>query len=539
MAYADKILSGGNILTMDQARPSAQAVAIRDGRIVAVGSVADVAPCRGPGTADVDLDGATLMPGFVEAHGHPFWSSQAWGEPVVDIRAIHVPTYAAALEKMKRRAAKARDGEVLWFLGLDPALHQGMKEPTREDLDAISARNAIVVQTSNFHAAFINSRAAELFGIGDDYQAPEGGKVFRDDRGRPWKLHEMAAWSLGERFHRMLSADCKLGNLDEWQRKFVRAGYTTSSDILLAPGTARPIAQALARLPKWLRIVGYEAMAAGGAVSVPQGPVTDMFTMTGVKFHADGSVLLGNVWTSAPYLNNEMTLQGMGLPRDSTGHALYDFDALYARVRRYAGEGWQVAIHAHGDRTIDLALDVFERVLRECGRVNGPFRLEHCGLMREDQIDRALSLGVVASFFLPYIYHWGEALRDCLLGREAAERFVPSGSATARGMRVSYHCDAPMTWPDALKCLYVAVTRKTMKGAVLGGDQRVSMAQALRALTVDAAYHLRMEHEIGSIGVGKLADFVVLGADPLSWDPEDIMSLPILGTYVGGEATAP
>jgi hypothetical protein len=155
-------------------------------------------------------------------------------------------------------------------------------------------------------------------------------------------------------------------------------------------------------------------------------------------------------------------------------------------------------------------------------------------MMREDQIDRAIRLDIVCSYFLPYIYHWGEALRDFLLGEEIASRFVPSGSAIRKGMRASLHCDSPMTWPDALVCLHVAVTRCTMKGAVLGSEQRVSMEQALRAITIDAAYQLQMEDKIGSISVGKLADFVILGEDPLTCEPTNILRIPIVRTVVGG-----
>ncbi|WP_250519015.1 amidohydrolase [Caballeronia sp. ATUFL_M1_KS5A] len=532
---AEKIFHCAKILTIDEAQPQAEAVAVLGDRIVFVGTKEGAREWEDERTEWVDLGDAVLLPGFIEAHGHPYWSSQVWGDPVVDIRAVHTPTYAAALAKIRRRVEKAKRGEVLWFVGLDAQLHEGIVEPTRDLLDALSDQFPIIVQTSNLHAAYINSAAARHFSIDEHYQAPKGGKALLDAEGRVWKLLEMAVWELGERFYDMLGKTRNLTSFDDWLNKYARAGYTTSSEILLAPGSARAMARDMAALPARVRVMGYEAVAAGGEVSVPHRFSSGLFSMAGVKFHADGSVLLGNVWTSTPYLNNETTLSGMGLPRDNKGHALYDFETLHPKVERYASQGWQVSIHAHGDRTIDLVLDVYERVLGSLPSTNGPFRIEHCGLMRKDQIDRAVKLGVVCSFFLPYIYHWGEALRDALLGADVAEHFVPSGSATRAGMRVSYHCDSPMTWPDALKCLQVATTRCTLKGALIGAEERVSIDDALRAITIDAAYQLQAEADLGSISVGKLADFVALGADPRTWQVNNLINLPILGTYLGGQ----
>lgn len=195
-----------------------------------------------------------------------------------------------------------------------------------------------------------------------------------------------------------------------------------------------------------------------------------------------------------------------------------------------------MSVHTHGDRTIDMALDAYERVLKENPRVSGPLRLEHCGMMREDQIDKAVRLGVVCSYFLPYIYHWGEALRDYLIGEEAAARFVPSGSAMRKGMRTSLHCVFPMTWPDALVCLHVAVTRKTMKGAVIGADQRVPVGEALKALTIDAAYQIQIRMiGIGSLKAGKYADFVILSNDPMVRSIFWLLEIKVLGTVKDGE----
>jgi predicted amidohydrolase YtcJ len=535
MRYADKIFRGGPILTIDSERPEAEALAITGDRITAVGAWQEIEALLGPDTVIVELDGNTLMPGFVEAHGHPLLSAVAWGDPVVDIRAIHTPTYAAAIEKIRRRVAKAKPGEILWFLGLDPQLHAGMEEPSKAELDALSPTNPLAVQTSNYHGLYLNTVALKAFGVEWNYVPPEGGQVYRDDAGSPWKFQETACWQIANRFYEICGRERNLTSLKDWLWMFARAGYTASAEILLLPGFTGYFEAALGRSRMPIRVFGYEAATVNGVMSVGHDYGDDRFTVKGMKVIGDGSVLLGNVWVSQPYLNTEMTLRKMGLPRDNTGHMNYTRDELETLVAGYAEGGWQIAVHAHGDRTIDVALDVYERVIPQYPQAAKPFRLEHCGTMREDQIDRAVKLGVCCSFFLPYIYHWGEALRDTLLGQDRAENFVPSGSATRKGMRVSYHCDPPMTWPHALLCLHLAVTRRSRAGNVIGAAQRVDMAAALRAVTIDAAYQLRMDDKIGSLAPGKYADLAVLSADPLKHDPEKILEISILGTYLGGE----
>lgn len=538
MTTADRIFFGGLIRTMDPANPIVEAVAIREGKILAVGSKTDIEMLSVAGTERTYLGGKTMLPGFVEAHSHPMLSGLTWGDPVVDIRAVHEPSFSAVIAKMRRRVAKAKAGETIWFHGLDPHLHEGMEEPSRELLDDIAPNNAIVVETFSTHGVFTNTRALAALGIDADYIPPLGGEVFKAVDGLPWKFAETAAWALCSRFYEICGEERQKRNFEEWVQKFVRAGYTTTSEIGIMPGSARMFQAIVKSRPNPLRIVGYE-FNQGDEATVPPNFGDDNFRMIGIKLAADGAVLLGNVWSTSPYLNNKMTLKGMGLPENSTGHPNISEDKLHELVLKYVSEGWQVAVHAQGDRTIDMVLNVYEKVIDKIGldEVSGPLRIEHCAMMREDQIDRAIQLNVACSFFLPYLYHWGEALRDYLLGEERAARSVPSGSASKKGMRVSYHCDSPVTWPDALVCLNVAVNRSTLKGAVLGPEQRVSMEEALKAITIDAAYHLQMDDRVGSIEVGKYADFVVLGQDPVACDPERILQIPILGTIIAGVDT--
>ncbi len=545
MTGIDAVYTGGAIVTMNPGEPLAEAVAVAGTRIVATGTQRDIMKLAGSDTRRVDLAGATLMPGFIEAHGHPLMSALAWGEPVVDIRAIHTPTFDAAIEKIRRRVRKAAPGEVLWFIGLDPQLHVGMREPARAELDALAPDNPLVVQTSNFHALFINSRALSAFGIDRDTQAPKGGQIFHDADGLPWKFQESATLLLREKFYQMRGPVRAREALIDWLWKFADAGYTTSSEIGLMPEWTPHYTALLADAPMPIRVVGYERlrldrMPVAQAPIIGKGGTDDVrFALRGVKLWGDGSPFVGNIWVTRPYLNTELTLQRMGLGMDNVGHMNWSVEDLRTLVMRSAAAGWQVATHVQGDRTIDIVLDCYEAALAAYPDAARPFRLEHCALIRADQIVRAHSLGVVCSFFLPHLYHWGEALRDGMFGADVVEQYMPSGTATRAGMRVSYHCDSPMTWPDALLCLHLALTRRTRLGAVIGADQRVGVEEALRAITIDAAWQLQMSDQIGSIEAGKQADFVLLGANPLTHDPERFLDIPILGTVLGGERLVP
>lgn len=208
MSEADCIYTGGPIVTMEPSMPRAEAIAVAGGRIIAVGSAAEVERTRGPSTRSIDLKGATLMPGFVEAHSHPLMSAMAWGDPVVDVRAVHTPTYAAVLEKIKRRVKKATPGEAIWFLGLDPQLHAGMGKNrparfwTRSLLTMLSlSRPVISIRV------YTNTKALETFRIDASYKPPLGGRVVRTADDRPWKFVETSAWMLLKQFQNSLGAD--------------------------------------------------------------------------------------------------------------------------------------------------------------------------------------------------------------------------------------------------------------------------------------------------------------------------------------------
>ncbi|WP_238123116.1 MULTISPECIES: amidohydrolase [unclassified Xanthobacter] len=530
----DMIFKGGPIVTMVEGAMSVEAVGVLDGKIVKVGSVEEVEAFVGPRTEIIDLDGATLLPGFVEAHGHPLFSALIWGEPVVDIRAVHTPTYEAAIAKISRRVAKAAPGEFVMAVGLDPTLHQGMVEPTRDFLDTLAPNNPLAVTLFNFHGIYLNSAAVAACGYENGAPGHLDTEIIRDSNGRPWKFREEMAKRVRNAFYESCGKERAVRELKEWLGKFASAGYTTSAEIGMFPQWSGYFDALRKEYQFPIRMRLYEQVFADTPIIAQVGEGDEFFKAIGTKLWADGSLFVGNVAMTRPYLTTDMTITRMGMPEANRGNLNYSRERLKMLMVKAISAGWQLSVHTQGDETVDTVLDVYEEIFTEYSKVNGPYRLEHCSMMRPDQAERAHKLGLVCSFFNTIAYYWGDALRDDMFGPERADAVLPFGTAVRAGMRVSFHNDAPMTWPNPLLSVQFGVTRTTQKGTVLGEEECLTVEQALRAVTINAAYHLQMEDLVGSIAVGKAADFVVLAGNPLTHPAGKISEIGVLRTYVAG-----
>jgi predicted amidohydrolase YtcJ len=203
-------------------------------------------------------------------------------------------------------------------------------------------------------------------------------------------------------------------------------------------------------------------------------------------------------------------------------------------VAAYFPLGWQMACHVQGDAGVDIILDVYAQALQDHPREDHRLRLEHVGAITNDQLQRAHDLGVTCSIFVDQIHYWGDVLVDGLFGPEHGSRWMPAGSAVATGMRISLHNDPPVTPEEPLRNISVAATRTAPSGRVLGPEERLTVDQAIRAQTLDAAWQLFSDDVIGSLEVGKYADLVVLSADPRSVPPATIADLDVRATYLAG-----
>lgn len=532
----ETIFYGGTIITVDDSAPNPEAVVTRDGRIAFVGSHAGAESLLGEDPERIDLAGKFLLPGFIDAHSHPLWAAKTRGAPVVDIRAETVPTFEAVLAKIERRVAAAKPEEHLLFFGLDAQLHEGFEALTRQRLDEIAPDNPVGVQTSNCHALYLNSAGFDACGINEETPTPTGSIVERSDCGRPTgKIAEAITWQALETFYQAWGDDRLNDEFKATIDEFIRNGITTTTEHLYLPFYKAYYLSALKKGWPVPRIAAYQQAVVPDMRVELMNIGDDRLWMAGVKIHADGSPFIGNIWLSEPYLENEMTLVNMDLKPGHTGSVNYPRAYFEEMVRNYVSQGWQMTIHTQGDRTIDMVLDLLEIVLGEYQRPYHRFRLEHCALMRDDQIERAVQMGVLSSFFINHITHWGAPIEDALFGPERAAHYVPAGTAAKRGMRISLHADTPMTDPSCLELMQAAMTRQTNDGRCIGRDECLNAETALRAVTIDAAYQIVKEDVLGSIAEGKHADLVVLDANPLTTDPDCLRDITVKQTWLAGE----
>ena len=532
----ETIFHGGTIITVDGSAANPEAVVVRDGTIVFVGSRLDAERSVRGDPTHIDLEGNCLLPGFIDAHSHPLWAAKTRGDPVVDIRAETVPTFEAVLAKIERRVAAARPGEHLLFFGLDAQLHHGFKTLSREQLDGIAPDNPLGVQTSNCHALFLNSAGFDVCGIDENTPTPTGSIIERSACGWPTgKIAEAITWQALETFYEAWGDNRLCKEFEKCIFKFIRNGITTTTEHLYLPFYKAYYLNALKKGWPLPRIAAYQQALTPDMTVEPMNIENDRLWMAGVKIHADGSPFIGNIWLSQPYLDNEITRVNMNLPPGHTGSVNYPQAHFEKMVRNYVSQGWQMTIHTQGDRTIDMVLDLLDEIISEDTRPVYRFRLEHCALMRDDQIERAVQMGVLASFFINHITHWGAPIEDVLFGPERAAHYIPAGTAAKQGMRISLHADTPMTDPSCLELMQAAMTRRANDGRCLGPGERLEAQTALRAVTIDAAYQIGKEDVLGSISPGKHADFVVVDANPLQTDSNRIRDIKIQQTWLAGE----
>jgi predicted amidohydrolase YtcJ len=528
MADADLVITG-TVLTVDDARPTAEALAIADGRIIAVGNRSDVARFIGAKTQTIDVGSGCVMPGFVEAHGHPLWEAVALSDRLIDIRPVTMRDADDVVDTIRGEVA-ARGPAGAYLNGWDALLQPGLPQPTLTWLDDIAPDGPLVIIHNSGHKAYFNSRAARLNGLTRDTPDPKGARYGRDANGEL----DGTAEEVGAVFPLLdgaIEPSHHPGLLRaEWAR-LNRAGLTTCSEMAFDPAL-RPVVPQL-RDELTVRLRTYEISSPQMSSEATPGEGDDMLRQVGIKIWVDGSPWTGNIDLTFPYLDTAAT-RSIGVPPGSCGHANYTREQLTEIVGAYFSHAWQIACHVQGDAGIDTILDVYEQALQQNPRNDHRLRLEHVGTIRRDQLRRAADLGVTCSIFVAQIHYWGDVIVDGLFGPERGSRWMPAGSAVATGMRISLHNDPPVTPEEPLRNISVAATRLAPSGRVLAPEERLTVEQAIRAQTIDAAWQLFADDVIGSLEVGKYADMVVLSADPRTVPPEQIADLDVRATFLAG-----
>lgn len=534
------VFSARKIVTMNPSRPSATHVAVQNGRIVAVGSFDEIVATSGAKVDDRFKD-KVLLPGFVEGHSH-IMEGMMWSLPYVgafDRRSPEgklvqgLPDIDAIVARLQEAEAAMTDAEApLFAWGFDP-LHIGSVSLTRQDLDRVSTTRPIMVVHASFHISNVNTivlQRAEL-----DRTTNISGVVMGKDGEPSGEVQGIAARF---RVFRVLGTNPLSGNLtaDDVNRYAASSciqGVTTITDLHndLADLTIEVYRAASRRDDFSVRLV--PAMAS--VSHSPEQGVEKIKTLKAsnndklhygiVKLVVDGSIQGFTARLRWPGYHN-------GAPNGLWYIAPEELPSI---VAAYHNAGIQLHIHTNGDEATEVALDAVEAAQIAKPRPDHRHTLQHCQMADAAQFKRMKSLGMCVNLFSNHIYYWGDSHYELTMGPERANRLDATGTALRVGVPFAIHSDAPVTPLSPLFTAWCAVNRVSSSGRVLGKEtEALTVEQALAAITINAAYTLKLDHIVGSIEAGKYADFAVLDEDPLEVAPEKLKDIAIWGTVVGG-----
>ena len=535
--YADTIFMGGEIITVDDNNPTAEALAVKDGIITVVGMRDDVLLNKGPETRIIDITGKTLMPGLVEPHSHFIISALLYDW--VDISGFTYTSDIEVMDRLRRAAAEANPGEWIAAFGYDPIQIRDLKGLNADILDDISSINPIFVMLQSMHSIFVNHKAFELLGITNETPQPERGEYVKDKDGNlTGMVVEMGALTPFMVSIAQAYQNRQVELIENQIRRYAKVGYTTVADLGVFPllSNWKAISEELITrddCPLRLTVMDM-ALDLEQGLSIELENPSDRLKSGGAKFWYDGSFPTGNVFLDEPYLNSELMQEKLGIPKNTCGYSMMPKKTLKELVQKYHDQGRQISIHTHGDRGIRDVIDVYEDVLKASPRKDHRHRIEHCGLFPIDEMERAARLGLTPSWHIKYIYYYGEALRDEIIGPDRARVFMPIKAANKAGLRSSLHNDSPMFHSDPFMLMRTAVTRKTRNGETIGANQAISIDAAIKAVTIDAAYQLFLDDKVGSLEVGKLADITILSENPRKIDPNNLDQIQVIETYREG-----
>ncbi len=535
---ADRIWTGGTVLTMNDAAMRAEAVAEKDGRILAVGAADEVLAHRGPLTQVVDLDGRALLPGFVDAHGHVFMG----GLQALSANLLAPPdgavTDVASLQRTLREWAAANaeavaaTGLILGF-GYDNAQLAELRHPTRDDLDAVSRDVPIIIIHQSGHLAALNSKALEVVGLGAATDDPAGGVIRRRTGSREpdGVLEETAFFTaivtlLGTIGEDGAEAFARAG-ADLW----ARYGYTTAEEGRSMPSTVRTLRKVADEGGFAIDVVTYpDVLVDRDFITANQSDTyRNRLRIAGAKLTIDGSPQGFTAWRDRPYHDpvGDYPPGYAGYPSATREQVL---DAV---AWAYAND-LQIITHSNGEAASDLLIAAHDAAVAEHGPSARRPVLIHGQFLRSDQVDSLKRLGIMPSLFPMHTFYWGDWHREHTVGPELADDISPTGWCVQRGMKFSTHHDAPVAFPDSMRILDATVTRRSRSGDIIGPAQRVDVITALKAMTIWPAWQKHEEASKGSIEPGKLADLVILSADPTAVDPETLDRLQVLETIKEG-----
>ena len=524
----------GQIITMDAQNSIQQAVLLKGNIIQAVGSNEEIRQLITQDTQVHDLNQQTMIPGIIDAHGHyPGQGISAIGLNLNSPPIGHVKSIQQALEAIKQKAQSLDIGQWIIGYGYDDTVFTENRHFSRAELDKIAPDHPVFLIHISAHMGVVNSAGLKLLNIDESTPNPEGGEYVKDSTtGQLNGLITETAFAPVRAEVTNFSLPTVLKISQTASNMYLQKGVTLAQNGLALkvhmPGLS--LASRFGLTP--LRVMAWPEEKYAHELfkddSQLQNLQHDKFYVGAMKIVADGSLQLYSGFLTHPYHST-----APGKTSEYKGYPSIEGQKLTETVVKFHKKGYQLAIHGNGDAAIDNIINAVAAAQKAHPRKDPRHIVIHAQMLRDDQMDRMLKLGITPSFFSAHTYYWGDRHRDIFLGKDRAERISPTQTALDKGLRFSTHLDSPVVPMDPMLMVWATVNRLTSSGEPLGKEQGISVMQALRATTIDAAWQIFKEDTLGSIEEGKLADLVILEKNPLK-HPATIKDIQVQKTFIDG-----
>ena len=527
---ADIVFLNGTVITVDSKDRICQGAAVVGNKILAVGTSGEMKALAGPDTQIIDLKGRSLVPGFIDAHCH----AGSYGPVKFNIvcSAEVIPSIEELKKEIRKRAASTPKGGWIIGRGYDNTKLKENRHPTRWDFDEAAPEHKVFILRTCGHLGVVNSFALKEFGIQKGTPDPHGGRIDRDPAGEPTGLlYEQALVPV--RTATQTGYDDLLRGLKIMNEDFLRYGITSATDASgRNPDEIRALQKAAAE--GWLQVrIYFQVRTSGPTIQLGEhylqsGLVTgygnEKLRLGSYKLMLDGAGGGGSAAMRQAY---------PGKPSEY-GILHQTQEELDELVLKGQKAGYQIGVHAIGDRAVEMVLKSYAKAMKAFPRKDCRHRIEHCGFLDDLLMEQMREMGVVAALGLPFLYELGDSYIT-VFGQDRLQCVYPLRSLMERGIVAGLSSDAPVIDPNPLTGIYFAVTRKTPTGQTIAPHEAVSVLQAIRAYTVSGAWATFEENIKGSLEPGKLADLAILSDDILEVHPERILGLKVDLTMVDGK----
>ena len=538
----EKLFYGGSILTMEGMQPKyAEALLVKDGKIVFVGSKQQAERLANTQVQYINLNNKTLLPSFIDAHSHVnmvgFHQMVANLYPMPDGSVSDINSLVNVMNTWKTQNPAVIKMMGGWILGngYDDAQLSEQRHPTASDLDRVSKDQPVMILHQSGHLASVNHKALELLNFNQNTPNPQGGVIRREVNSNipNGVLEESALFTAIGSIFKDVPPQVMFQIAQKGIDAYVKNGFTTVQEGRADQGTTE-MWHALAKqnqLP--IDVVSYPDITTSQEYMLKQGSSRQYdqhFRIGGVKISLDGSPQGKTAWLTQPYL-----IPPEGKDKNYKGYpAIKDNQQVNQYINLAFKQGWQVLAHANGDAAIDQFIGAVKDATLKQGKADRRSVLIHSQTIRDDQLDQLKALDIIPSFFSLHTFYWGDWHRQQTLGEARAARISPTASALKKQLIFTEHHDAPVVPPNSLMMLDATVNRVTRSNYVLGADERVSPYMALKSMTDWAAYQYFEDQHKGTITQGKLADLVILDQNPLTVPSREIKNIQVLATYKEG-----